>query len=182
MVVLALLLVLPMACGGPDGPVASAPPTGSVTTMADTDHGPPYTLMRSDGWRLHEAIDLHGDEPTATITRPFMDWYAEYTREEPTGDGMTISSSVVLTGHRESLDDVLSDMAAQGVTFTTADTGARPIFVGRTDRSVVAVIDGDPVLMLVGNDSVSEADLLAVANTVERVDGDAWTAAGGRQL
>jgi hypothetical protein len=154
---------------------------GATSVTSSASSGPKYALVRSDGWELREAVDVRGDEPTATITRPYYDWYAEYTRSV-TADGSTVMSSVVLTGHQDTLGDVEAAMAAQGIAFEAAQAGAGPALIGRTDRSIVVVLDGDPVLMLVGNDSVSETDLLAIAGTVERVDGRAWAAAGGRSI
>jgi hypothetical protein len=171
-------------------------PAGSSTTSSSADAiGKPYALVGDRAWTFVEAVDLRGDEPTATVTRPFVDWYVEYRREWPTGSsatdtipsgtapvpGMSVGVTVTMTAHDETIDQVRADLEAYGVTFRRAQAGPWSVLVGRTDRSPVVVVDGAPVLMLNASAELSDDGLLAVAATIERVDEATWLAAGGRK-
>jgi len=198
-VVAAAVLVL-AGCTRDEGLVSGGTTTdvpagsSSVPSSIDTD-GKPYALVGDRGWTLVQAIDLRGDEPTATVTRPFVDWSVEYRREWPAGSstadtvpsgtapvpGMTVGVTVTMTAHDETIDEVRADLAAYGMTFRPVQAGPWSALVGRTDRSPVVLVDGAPVLMLNASAELSDDGLVAVAATIERVDEATWLAAGGRK-
>jgi hypothetical protein len=145
-------------------------------TTKERDEVTKYAVLRTDDWKLQEAVDPPEDDPIATADHPPLAWYAEYVQNTANSSRM-----VRISGHLESLSQARDELERVGFSFVDVDVDGWQA-VGS------AASGGSPAMILLENVGgtiiglsyeVGLDELAGLGADIEAVDEATWVEAGG---